>query len=131
MWRCFVKKTVINPSCAPSPIGPYSVVNGFENLLFVSGQLPVDIKTGQLISGDIKKATETILSNIKNILEESGSSLENVLKVTVFLKDISKFSEMNDVYAQFFKTNPPARSAFQVGALPKNADIEIEVIAHK
>lgn len=131
MWRCFMKKTVINPACAPSPIGPYSVVNGFENLLFVSGQLPVDIKTGQLISGDIKKATETILSNIKNILEESGSSLENVLKVTVFLKDISKFSEMNDVYAQFFKTNPPARSAFQVGALPKNADIEIEVIAHK
>ena len=131
MWRCFVKKTVINPACAPSPIGPYSVANGFENLLFVSGQLPVDIKTGQLISGDIKKATETILSNIKNILEESGSSLENVLKVTVFLKDISKFSEMNDVYAQFFKTNPPARSAFQVGALPKNADIEIEVIAHK
>ncbi|HNY37326.1 MAG TPA: Rid family detoxifying hydrolase [Petrotogaceae bacterium] len=126
-----MKKTVINPACAPSPIGPYSVVNGFENLLFVSGQLPVDIKTGQLISGDIKKATETILSNIKNILEESGSSLENVLKVTVFLKDISKFSEMNDVYAQFFKTNPPARSAFQVGALPKNADIEIEVIAHK
>lgn len=131
MWRCFMKKTVINPACAPSPIGPYSVVNGFENLLFVSGQLPVDIKTGQLISGDIKKATEAILSNIKNILEESGSSLENVLKVTVFLKDISKFSEMNDVYAQFFKTNPPARSAFQVGALPKNADIEIEVIAHK
>ncbi|HPA93214.1 MAG TPA: Rid family detoxifying hydrolase [Petrotogaceae bacterium] len=126
-----MKKTVINPACAPSPIGPYSVANGFENLLFVSGQLPVDIKTGQLISGDIKKATETILSNIKNILEESGSSLENVLKVTVFLKDISKFSEMNDVYAQFFKTNPPARSAFQVGALPKNADIEIEVIAHK
>ncbi|HNV04940.1 MAG TPA: Rid family detoxifying hydrolase [Petrotogaceae bacterium] len=126
-----MKKTVINPACAPNPIGPYSVVNGFENLLFVSGQLPVDIKTGQLISGDIKKATETILSNIKNILEESGSSLENVLKVTVFLKDISKFSEMNDVYAQFFKTNPPARSAFQVGALPKNADIEIEVIAHK
>ena len=125
-----MKKTVINPACAPSPIGPYSVANGFENLLFVSGQLPVDIKTGQLISGDIKKATETILSNIKNILEESGSSLENVLKVTVFLKDISKFSEMNDVYAQFFKTNPPARSAFQVGALPKNADIEIEVIAH-
>jgi 2-iminobutanoate/2-iminopropanoate deaminase len=126
-----MKKTVINPACAPSPIGPYSVVNGFEKLLFVSGQLPVDIKTGQLISGDIKKATEAILSNIKNILEESGSSLENVLKVTVFLKDISKFSEMNDVYAQFFKTNPPARSAFQVGALPKNADIEIEVIAHK
>ena len=131
MWRCFVKKSVINPSCAPTPIGPYSVVNGFENLLFVSGQLPVDIKTGQLISGDIKKATETILSNIKNILEESGSSLENVLKVTVFLKDIAKFSEMNDIYGQFFKTNPPARSAFQVGALPKNADIEIEVIAHK
>jgi 2-iminobutanoate/2-iminopropanoate deaminase len=124
MKKCF------NPEKAPQAIGPYSISNIYNNMIFVSGQLPINSETGELIIGDVKKATEQILLNAKYILEEAGSSLENVLKTTVFLKDMNNFADMNEVYAKFFDKNPPARSAFQVVKLPKDVDVEIEFIAY-
>ena len=122
-------KTLISTDRAPSAIGPYSQAVKPGNLLFVSGQLPLDPKTGQLIEGDIQKKTATVIENIRAILEESGSNLKSVLKATIFLIDISDFSAVNDIYSRYFADSLPARSAVQVAALPKGADIEMEVIA--
>lgn len=122
-------KTLISTDRAPSAIGPYSQAVKAGNLLFVSGQLPLDPKTGQLIEGDIQKKTATVIENIRAILEESGSNLKSVLKATIFLIDISDFSAVNDIYSRYFADSLPARSAVQVAALPKGADIEMEVIA--
>jgi len=124
-----VPKTLISTDRAPSAIGPYSQAVKPGNLLFVSGQLPLDPKTGQLIEGDIQKKTATVIENIRAILEESGSNLKSVLKATIFLIDISDFSAVNDIYSRYFADSLPARSAVQVAALPKGADIEMEVIA--
>lgn len=124
MKKCF------NPECAPKAIGPYSIANIYNNIIFLSGQLPVNVSSGELIIGDVKKATEQILKNASEILEEAGSSLDNVLKTTVFLKNMDNFNEMNEIYAKYFKDNPPARSAFQVAKLPKDVDVEIEFIAY-
>jgi len=124
-----VPKTLISTDRAPSAIGPYSQAVKAGNLLFVSGQLPLDPKTGQLIEGDIQKKTATVIENIRAILEESGSNLKSVLKATIFLIDISDFSAVNDIYSRYFADSLPARSAVQVAALPKGADIEMEVIA--
>ncbi|BBE31580.1 endoribonuclease [Tepiditoga spiralis] len=122
-------KKIHNPEGVPQPIGPYSISNIFENLIFLSGQLPVE--NGELIKGDIKKETELIIKNIKTILETAGSSLDCVLKTTVFLKNMDDFGDMNEIYGKYFKNNPPARSAIQVAKLPKDSDIEIELIAYK
>lgn len=122
-------KKVFNPESAPKPIGPYSIANIYENFIFLSGQLPVNPETGEMVRNDVKKATEQIMKNIKNILEEAGSSMEKIVKTTVFLKDIEDFSDMNEIYAKYLGENSPARSAFQVGKLPKDADVEIELIA--
>lgn len=124
-----MSKKLISTDRAPSAIGPYSQAVKAGNLLFVSGQLPLDPKTGQLVEGDIQKKTATVIENIKAILEESGANLGSVLKATIFLTDISDFSAMNDIYSQYFADSLPARSAIQVAALPKGADIEMEVIA--
>ena len=122
------KKTVYTES-APKPIGPYSqaVVSG--NFVFVSGQIALDMKTNQIINNDIKKETEMIMENIKNILDKSGTKLENIVKTTIYLIDIRLFTEMNEVYAKYFSGNFPARETVQVVALPKGARIEISVIA--
>ena len=124
-----MSKTLISTDRAPSAIGPYSQAVKAGNLLFVSGQLPLDPKTGQLVEGDIQKKTATVIENIRAILEESGSNLRSVLKATIFLIDISDFSAVNDIYSRYFADSLPARSAVQVAALPKGADIEMEVIA--
>ena len=124
-----MSKTLISTDRAPSAIGPYSQAVKAGNLLFVSGQLPLDPKTGQLVQGDIQKKTGAVIENIKAILEESGSNLKSVLKATIFLIDISDFSAVNDTYSRYFGDFLPARSAVQVVALPKGADIEMEVIA--
>ncbi|MHA1304161.1 MAG: RidA family protein [Candidatus Heimdallarchaeaceae archaeon] len=126
-----MSKKVIQTDKAPTPVGPYSQAIHAGNFLFISGQIPVDIDSGEIVYGDVPKATRLILQSIKAILEEAGFTLEDVVRCTVFLKDMDKFSEMNDVYAEFFTNNPPARAAVQVAKLPKDVDVEISAIAYK
>lgn len=113
---------------APAAIGPYSQGIQAGNLVFTSGQLPLNPQTGELAE-DIRQATSQSLENVKNILESAGASLDNVVKVVIFLRDMNDFAAMNEVYATYFPSNPPARSAVQVARLPKDAIIEIEAIA--
>ena len=115
---------------APKPIGPYSQAVGLENLIFTSGQIALTTD-GKLISEDIKEQTNLVIENIQNILEENNSSLENVIKTTVFLKDMNDFGEMNEIYNAFFGKSLPARSTIEVSRLPKDAKVEIDVIAFK
>ena len=122
------KQTVVADK-APKAIGPYSVATRLENLVFTAGQLGMDPVSGDLVPGGIEAETRQALSNLKNVLEAAGSSLNNVLKTTVFLRDINDFAAMNGVYAEFFTENFPARSAVQVAALPKGGAVEIEAIA--
>lgn len=122
-------KSIVNTEKAPGAIGPYSQAVTTGNLIFVSGQLPLDPATGAFPEG-IAAQTRQSLTNAKNILEAAGSSMDNVVKTTVFLSDIANFGAMNEVYGTFFtEGNYPARSAFEVACLPKNALVEIEIIA--
>ncbi len=122
-------KKVISTNMAPAAIGPYSQAVEANGMLFLSGQLPIDCTTGDFVCGGIKEQTEQIFINIKAILSEAGLNVDNIVKTTVFLDDMSLFGEMNEVYASQFSGTFPARSAFAVKALPKNALVEIEVIA--
>lgn len=122
-------KIVVSTNKAPGAIGPYSQGIKANGFIFVSGQLPLDPGTGAFVEGGIENQTKQSLTNVKNILEAAGSGMDKVVKTTVFLKDIADFAAMNSVYSEFFKTECPARSAFQVAALPKDAALEIEVIA--
>lgn len=124
-----MEKKVINTEKAPGAIGPYSQGIKIGNLVFTSGQLPIDMESGELIINDIKQATKASLENIKAILEEAGSSLDKVVKTVVYLRDINDFGAVNEVYGEYFKELQPARSCFQVAKLPKNAPVEIEVVA--
>ena len=121
-------KTVINTEKAPGAIGPYSQGIRTGNLVYTSGQLPINTATGKMAT-EIKEATKYSLENCKAILEAAGTSMDKVVKTTVFLKDLKDFVAMNEVYATFFTSEPPARSCFQVAALPKDALVEIEVVA--
>ncbi len=115
---------------APEAIGPYSQgVEWDSKLVFTSGQIPLDPKTGNMVEGGIQEQTRQALENLKAVLEAGGSSLKKVIKCTVFLADMNDFAAMNQVYAEYFPQNPPARSAFQVARLPKDARVEIEAIA--
>ena len=122
-------KTVISTSKAPAAIGPYSQAIQVGNLLYASGQIPIDPSTGSIVDGGIKEQTRQSLLNVQAILEEAGLSFANVVKTTVFLADISYFADMNGVYAEFFSEPYPARSAVAVKSLPKGALVEIEVVA--
>jgi 2-iminobutanoate/2-iminopropanoate deaminase len=122
-------KKVIQTEKAPKAIGPYSQAIQAGNFLFLSGQIPLDPKTGELVKGDIRKQTQQVLENIKGILESQGLGMENVVKVTIFLKDIGNFNQVNEVYATYFPSSPPARSTVEVTKLPRDADIEIEALA--
>ncbi len=122
-------KHVIKTEKAPAAIGPYSVANTAGPFVFTAGQLGLDPATGALVGGGIETETRQALENVKTILDAANSCLENVVKTTVFLKDINEFASMNAVYAEFFTGDHPARSAVQVAALPKNARVEIEAIA--
>lgn len=113
----------------PKPIGPYSQAIRSNGFLYVSGQVALDPKSGEFIGADIRQQTERTLENIKGILEAAGSNLHHVIKTTVFLKDMNDFAAMNETYAKFFTQAPPARSTVQVARLPKDALVEIEVIA--
>ena len=122
---------IIHTDRAPAAIGPYSQAVKAGNLLFVSGQLPIDPATGAFSGEDIASQTRQSLTNVRSILEEAGYALSDVVKTTVLLADIGDFTAMNAVYAEFFTSNCPARAAFAVKDLPKGAKVEIEVIASK
>jgi 2-iminobutanoate/2-iminopropanoate deaminase len=123
-----MEKIIINTDKAPAALGPYSQAVRVGNLLYTSGQLPIN-GHGELVNDDIQKATAMCLENVKAILEKAGTSLDKVVKTLVFIKDMNDFVAMNEIYAKYFTENPPARSCVQPGKLPKDALIEIEVIA--
>lgn len=129
-------KKIVSTDRAPKAIGPYSqaVIDdmsrpGSRQLAFLSGQIPLDPATGQVIDGDIAAQTERVLENIKAVLEAAGASLGSVLKTTVFLKDMGDFGRMNEVYGRYFSENPPARSTIQAAKLPRDVMVEIDAIA--
>ncbi|KEI82064.1 RidA family protein [Clostridium botulinum] len=124
-----MEKVVISTKKAPAALGAYSQAIKIGDLLFTSGQIPLDPATGELISDDIKKATERSMENLKAVLEEAGTSFEKVVKTVIFIKDMNDFAAVNEVYGKYFKENPPARSCVQVGKLPKDALVEIELVA--
>lgn len=124
-------KKVISTDNAPAAIGPYSQAVEANGMLFLSGMLPIDPSTGNIVSGGVKEQTAQIFDNIAAVLSAAGTGMDNVVKTTVFLDDMSLFADMNEVYATRFSGTFPARSAFAVKALPKNALVEIEVIAVK
>ena len=122
-------KRVIQTEMAPKAIGPYSQAIQAGNFLFLSGQIPLDPKTGELVKGDIRKQTRQVLENLKGILESEKLGMVEVVKVTIFLKDIGNFNQVNEVYATYFPSSPPARSTVEVTKLPRDAEIEIEAVA--
>lgn len=122
-------KETVHTEGAPKAIGPYSQAIRANGMVYASGQIPLDPATGQLVEGDIGRQTERVLNNLKAVLEAAGSSLENVVRTTVYLSDLGDFAEMNAAYGSFFTEAPPARSTVQVSRLPRDARIEIDVIA--
>jgi 2-iminobutanoate/2-iminopropanoate deaminase len=123
-------KQIIKPAKSAPAVGPYNHAVRIDNLLFCAGQIPLDPATGDLVKGDIKAQTERVLENVKAILEDQKLSFNSVVKSTVFLTNLADFAGMNEVYAKYFTGDFPARSTIQVAALPKGANVEIEVIAH-
>ncbi len=123
-------KTIIKPKNSPPALGPYNHAVRVGDLLFCAGQIPIDPKDGNLVTGDIKVQTDRVLQNIKAILDDQGLTFANVVKSTVFMSNLGDFGGMNEIYAKYFTENFPARSTVQVAALPKAATVEIEVIAH-
>jgi 2-iminobutanoate/2-iminopropanoate deaminase len=122
-------KHIITTDKAPNPIGPYSQAIRAGGLLFLSGQTPMDPATGQLVEGDIAAQTARALDNLKAVVEAAGSSLDRVVKTTVYMKDLSEFAAMNEVYATYFSANPPARSTIEAARLPRDCRVEIDLIA--
>ncbi len=122
-------REVIATQQAPQAIGPYSQAIRAAGLIFTSGQIPIDPATAQIVAGDVSAQTDRVLKNLAAILQASGSSLEKVLRCTVFLKNMGDFAAMNEVYGRYFKQSPPARSTVEVARLPKDVLVEIDVIA--
>jgi 2-iminobutanoate/2-iminopropanoate deaminase len=124
------KRIVLTPR-APRPIGPYSQAVAVGDLLFLSGQIPLHPETGALVDDSIEAATERVLENIRAVLESEGLTFANVVKTTVFMRDLGLFARMNAVYEKAFDASPPARSTVQAAALPRGVSVEIEVIASR
>jgi 2-iminobutanoate/2-iminopropanoate deaminase len=123
-----MKKIVSTPN-APAAIGPYSQAVVSKGFAFLSGQIPLDPATGQLVDGEVALQTERVLENLKAVLEACGSSLAQVLKTTVYLKDMGEFAKMNEVYATYFPQNPPARATVEAARLPRDVRVEIDCVA--
>lgn len=123
------ERTIISSNKIPAAIGPYSPAVKVGGILFISGQLPMDPKTGNIVGGNVQKQTKQILENLKTLLELYSFTLRNIVKTTVFLKDINDFANFNRIYAEYFKERFPARSCIEVACLPKNVAIEIDAIA--
>lgn len=124
-----MNKEIVSTKKAPEAIGPYSQGVKAGNIVYTSGQLPIDPKTNELITGDIKRETKQSMENVIAILNEAGASLKDVVKVTIFVKDMNNFAQVNEVYGEYFKEHKPARSCVEVAKLPKDGDLEIEAIA--
>jgi len=123
-----MKRTVVHTEKAPKAIGPYSQAIRTESMIYTAGQTGLDPATGELIAGGVEEQTRQVLKNLQSVIEAAGSSIENVVKTTVFLKDMSDFPKMNAIYAEFFGENPPARSTVAVAGLPKGGLVEIEAV---
>lgn len=126
-----MEKKIIRTDNAPAPIGPYNQAVQFGNMLFVSGQIAIDPKTGELYTGDIQTETRLVMENLQAILTEAGMDFSNVLKSSIFLMDMGQFAQVNEVYGSYFSENPPARETVQVAGLPKGVKVEISVVAAK
>jgi len=124
-----VSKDVISTSKAPAALGPYSQAVRWGDLIFVSGQIPIDPATSRVVGDDVAAQTERVMKNLAAILEAAGASLGQVLKTTVYLRDLNDFGKMNEVYARFFGEQPPARATVQVARLPRDVSVEIEAVA--
>lgn len=122
-------KETVTTDQAPGAIGPYSQAVKANGMVFCSGQIPIDPRTGEFVSGGVAEQTQQVLENLSAVLEAAGSSIEKVVKTTVFLADMNDFAEMNEVYGRFFDTNKPARATVQAARLPRDARVEIECIA--
>jgi 2-iminobutanoate/2-iminopropanoate deaminase len=122
-------KEIIVTAHAPAAIGPYSQAVRWNGMVYCSGQIPLDPATGEMVEGGITKQTARVLENLKAVLEASGASLASVLKTTVFMKDLSEFAAMNEVYAHYFGDNPPARATVEASRLPRDVRVEIECVA--
>ncbi len=125
------ERTVIRTENAPSAVGTYSQGISTDNIIFTAGQIPLNPSTGEVIEGNFKTRVRQVLHNIDGILVEAGSSLSSAVKLTVFMTDLSRFSELNEVFLEFFEEDPPARSALEVSKLPLGVDVEIECVAVK
>lgn len=126
-----MEKQIINTSSAPAPIGPYNQAMLVGDFLFVSGQIPIDPATGELVQSGIQDETKKVMQNLSAILKEAGMNFSNVVKSSIFLTDMKQFAQMNEVYGKYFTENAPARECVQVAALPKFVNVEISVIAAK
>jgi len=122
-------KKVIKSSRAPEPIGPYNQAILVENTLYISGQIPIDPDSGKLVSNDIRLATRRVMENLQAVLEEAGMNFSDVVKCSIFVRNMAHFQEINEIYGQYFTEDAPARETVEVSNLPKNADVEISCIA--
>ena len=122
-------KEIVATENAPSAIGPYSQAVKTGGMVFCSGQIPIDVATGEFVSNDVAEQTEQVLKNLSAVLEAAGTSLNNVVKTTVFLSDMNDFAAMNEIYAKYFSENKPARATVQAARLPRDAKVEIDCIA--
>jgi 2-iminobutanoate/2-iminopropanoate deaminase len=122
-------KTIIATEQAPKAIGPYSQAVAYGGLVYLSGQIPLDPATMQIVDGDVAAQTERVMENLKAVLTAAGSGFDRVVKTTVYLKDMGEFSQMNEVYGRYFPTNPPARATVEVARLPRDVRVEIDCIA--
>jgi 2-iminobutanoate/2-iminopropanoate deaminase len=124
-----MKREIVHTDKAPKAIGPYSQAIRTDSMIYAAGQTGIDPATGDLIAGGVEEQTRQVLTNLQNVIETAGSSFKNVVKTTVFLKDMNDFAKMNAIYAEYFGENPPARSTIAVAGLPKGGLVEIEAVA--
>lgn len=126
-----MEKQIINTNQAPAPIGPYNQAVKAGNILYVSGQIPLDPATGEIVKSGITDEAHMVMKNLQAVLTEAGLTFDNIVKTTIFLTDMNDFPKVNEVYGSYFSGNYPARETVQVAALPKGVNVEISVIAHK
>ena len=122
-------RSIIKTLKAPAPVGPYSQAVSYGNILFVSGQIPLDPESGELVGKSFAEQCHRVLLNLKIILEEGGSGLDSVLKVTIYMKNLAQFAELNEIYSEYFGDSKPARACVEVSNLPKGVDVEMDAIA--